>query len=262
MEAWTRGGAFACPHQLKDLERCDECTVIIYDRPLDSLKEMSFEDLMIASPRSRVPTEIELPDLLKRLKGENALIDLDSRTKFKKQKDYIQAHLGQVGGSSSAPETKPNVVVFSDNVSQDRAIIFPKMDLPIRQQTYESNSMTRLNSIATSQATESNEALVMVSGDAIGTTRLKVHISPFVGDCIELVVDSAVTVSEAINAIIDSKKLDMTCFWTFRWTEDEEGNPDFDLPPIDMNQTITNLNASELCLCRPEDEHSSDSSSD
>ena len=261
-DKWARCGAFTCTHQLKDLERCPECDVIIYDRPLDSLKEISFEDLMLASPRSRVPNESDLADLLKRLKGENALIELDSRTKFKKQKDYIQAHLSQAGQPSVSTETKPNVVVFSENVTVDRSILFPKMEVPIRQQTFESNnSVTRLNSIATSQGTENGtDAIILVSGDAAGTAQVKVFISPFQGDFVELVVDSAVTVSEAINAIVDSKKLDMTCFWTLRWSEDEEGRPDFDLPPIDMNQQITNLNATELCLCAPQDEQSSDSS--
>ena len=260
---WTRCGAFLCPHELKDLEHCQIGDVIIYDRPLESLKELPFTDLMIASPRSRVPTEQELPDLLKRLKGENALIDLDSRTKFRKQKEYVQAQINQSTSShpgASSPEVKPAIVTFTENISDDRVILFPKIDTPVRQQTFESNSMTRLNSIATSQATDSNDALVMVSGDAIGTTRLRVYISPFDGDFVDLVVDSAVTVSQAINAIIDHKKLDMTCFWSLRWTEDEDGRPDFDLPPIDMDQTITNLNAAELCMCSPDDERSSDDS--
>ncbi len=264
-DEWSRCGAFTCPHDLKDLERCRICNVIIYDRPLDSLKELPFSQLMIASPRSRVPSESELPDLLKRLKGENALIDLDSRTKFRRQKDYIQAQLSQVStpttGGPSGQSTKPHVVTFEENISEDRAILFPKIDVPVRQQTFESNSMTRLNSIATSQATDSNDALVLVSGDALGTTRLKVYLSPFDGDFVELVVDSAVTVAQTINAIIDHKKLDMTCFWTLRWVEDDDGRPDFDLPPVDSDQTIANLNASELCMCSPDDERSSDGSS-
>jgi hypothetical protein len=262
-QKWGRCGAFACPHELKDLEYCQICDVIIYDRPLDSLKELPFSDLMIASPRSRVPTTQELPDLLKRLKGENALIDLDSRTKFRKQKEYVQAQISQSSGphpGTSVPEVKPTIVNFTENLSDDRDILFPKLHTPVRQQTFESNSMSRLNSFATSQATDSNEALILVSGDAVGTTRVKVYISPFDGDFVELVVDSAVTASQAINAIIDFKKLDMTSFWSLRWTEDEDGRPDFDLPPIDMVQTLTNLNAAELCMCCPDDERSSDDS--
>lgn len=261
LETWARGGASLCPHNPKDMQKCEICNVIIYDRPLDSLKDIPFEDLMISSPRSKIPSEAELPDLIKRLKGENALIELDSRTKFKKQRDYVYAHIGpsnsQVGPSA---EVKPTIVQFSENAFEDRAILFPKVELPVRQQTFESNSMTRLNSIATSQATDSNDALILVSGDALGTARVKVYISPFDGDFVDIVVDSAVKVSQAINAIIDHKKLDMTCFWTLRWAEDEEGHPDFDLPPIDMNQLVTNLNANELCMCSPDDDPSSNES--
>ncbi len=263
MSMWAQCGAAVCPHNLKDLEKCDICNVIIFDRPLDSLKDIPFDDLMIASPRSRIPAEEDLPDLLKRLKGENALIELDSRTKFKKQKDYVHAHLAPAGSQSNAHEVKPSVVHFVENANHEaRSVLFPKIEIPGRQQTFESNSMTRLNSIATSQTTENNDALVLVTGDSIGTARIKIHISPFNGDVAEIVVDSAVTVSQVINAIVDWKKLDMTCFWTLRWVEDEEGHPDYDLPPIDMNQILTNLNATELCLCSPDDERSSDDSSD
>lgn len=206
---------------------------------------------MIASPRMRVPNQADLPDLIKRLKGENALIELDAKTKFKKQKDYVQVHLSQaLPPSGSNAELKPKTIQFVQNVQADRNTLFPKLQVPTRQETDESSNISRLNSVATSHASEASECLVLAHAEALKKHTVKVFLPPFDGTAVDVMVDDTVTIARLVDALVHQQRLGRADPWCMRWSEDEDGTPDFDLPLLGSTQLVADLNASELCLCR------------
>ena len=201
---------------------------------------------MIASPRMRIPDESELPDLIKRLNGENALIELDAKTKFKKQKDYVQVHISQAVPPQA--ESKPKTILFSENLRGERATLFPKLPVPVRQITNESSDVSRVNSVATSRLSEPEDVLTLGRPSDLEKQTLKVFLPPFDGTFVNVIVDESVTVKVLMKAVMDHAKLKRSEQWCMRWCEDDEGSPDLDLPALDLDQPVTAFNVSELCI--------------
>ena len=261
VDRWARCDSGSCPHQLKDFQRCTICDVIIYDRPMDTLKDVPFEELLIASPRNRVPKDSELADITKRLKGENALIELDAKTKFKKQRDYVLTSLHQVSPGithrdvAARSATSQASIPFKQNATADMHLLFPKLEVatpPLRL-----HGGDDLQSVTESIGDGEPDTLNLTDATSLYTSQIRIHLPPFSGESIVVNVDSGVSAMELVEAVVVRQGLDQSIGWYLRWTDDDDACPDFDLGIVDGDLQVMSLNATELCLCN--DDYDSDS---
>lgn len=256
VEMWARCGAIECPHDLKDMQRCTTCNVIKFDRPLDALKDVPFEDLLVSSPRHRpMPDMAELAEQTKRIKGENALIELDAKTHFKKQRDYVLASMANARKEPrTLSPTIPKTIEFTSNIVRDRTLLFPRDEIrqfDLRIKPTDAVSEREISPV------EDISVVRLASADEVNVVRVSVHRAPF-GNSEPVRIDvgpgtSVAALIEAVNEPDTGKQYEL------RWTEDdEEPLPDFDLPAIDADQYVFALNATDFCLCEACEDSSDD----
>ena len=224
------------------MQRCESCDVIVYDRSLDSLREAPFEDLIIASPRRKILSGSEVKELVSRLTIENELLASDVKTKFRTQKDYINAQIAAVSGTTSDHRQKASIV-FRETIQIDRHILFPKEDstpfAPALRQSVSPESIQ-----------EEVHGFYLGSPSAVARSRIKIFVPPYDEDDFILIsVDGTVTVQQVLESVISENP--HLANYILRWTEDDETKPDYDLPPVEPDQIITALGADILCMCAP-----------
>jgi hypothetical protein len=242
LDLWSRRGALICPHDLSDFTVCDICHIIKYDGSIDSVRDAPFDQLLIASPRLRVPTPDELPDIIKRMKGENALIELDSRTKFKKQRDFVLSSmsLGSSKDKAQDIESRPQIVHFKENLVKDRTELFPVVHCspPIVETIQVDSTRADINKLR------------LCSIQTMNPIKVNIHIFKDVREAVEAATDPNTLISELLEAVISHKSLDRNIQWLVRWADEDDGiSPDLDLPPISGDQLIASLNVLDLCIC-------------
>ena len=245
-------GSLTCKHRLYNFEKCSKCNVILYDKPTDLLRDVTFEDLMIASPR-RVPIPSDLEAMVQRMREENIEIAKDAETKFKKQIDYV--HAQQEQDRINAPMTpgkdrgKNAAIVFEENIIADRATLFPK--LHVSQIPTENILLTRGLTVEVTEALGAN-IIDLTSEASVSTSTITVYLPPCMrepGTTICVQIDGTVVVEYMVEAILRRHTELASDKWCLRWIDDDEDAPDFDLPPIDGDQFVLRLNANELCMC-------------
>ena len=254
LKIWSRRGALICPHNPSDFSRCDVCNVIKYDGSIESLRDVPFDQLLICSPTHRFPTPEELSDVIKRMKGENALIELDSRTKFKKQRDYVLGSLltGSAKDVSADSSSKPQIVHFKENMVKDRRELF----VPVEEKP------TGVP-IDFHSAKVPGNVLRLTQEESVNPSLVRMHI--FSEDALLIVVevDGNTTISELRDGLICHLHLNSSEEWVVRWADDDDViSPDFDLPPIDLQKSVVALNVQDLCICRADMESESSCESD
>ena len=247
LDMWARCGAVICPHDLRDMQRCITCNVIKFDRPLDALKDVPFEDLLLVSPRHRpIPNLGELAELTKRIKGENALIELDAKTHFKKQRDYVLASITNASKEMrTLSPTASKTIEFAPNIVGDRTLLFPREEirqLDLRIKPSDAVSEREISPV------EDISVIRLASTAAVNVVRVSIHRTPFGNsDPVKIEVGPGTTVAALIEAVNEP---DTGKQYELRWTEDdEEPLPDYDLPAIDADQYVVDLNATDFCLC-------------
>ena len=218
-----------CTHKLRDFQKCNICNVILFDRPMDTLGEMPWHNLLIASPRMKEPSQDEIANIIKRFNGENALIELDAKTKFKKQSDYVEAHFAQSTKVHALNKrTKEGLsIAFKDNLRTARESLFPKVSIP---------------------PSPEKDAVESSTHNLFSTYVIKIYPPPYSGHAIELTIQSTVTAADLVRLIVRERRLAESHNWRLRWVEDDESSPDFDLPALEDNQVVAELNTTELCL--------------
>ena len=230
-----------CPHRLKDWQKCTVCDAIFFDRPLDTIGDMPWDELIISSPRMKQPDLAELPDLIKRLTGENAILELDiSSNKIKSQSEYVNAHLLQVSKShaSGSSEQCAIEVRFSPNLQGDRESLFPK--LPCRGEQRASKPDIQSGKVDQEPKPAYQQSPLPF--------RITIYLPPYTGEGIVVKLARAAVAGDLVLQIVKDEDLDEGKKWSLRWTEDGEGCPDYDLPAIADDQVVMDLNTKELCL--------------
>lgn len=229
-----------CPHRLKDWQKCTVCDAIFFDRPLDTICDRPWDDLVISSPRMKQPDLAELPDLIKRLTRENAILELDIKSnKIKTQSEYVKAHLLQSSKSheSGSSEQRATEVRFSPNPQGDRELLFPK--LPCR------GERPFKPEIESGKVDQEPKPAFQLSPLPFLIT---IYLPPYSGEGIVVKLAQSAVSGDLIQQIVKNEDLDEGKKWSLRWTEDGEGCPDYDLPAIADDQIVMDLNTKELCL--------------
>jgi len=231
-----RIGRSSCTHaDLKHRQRCEICDVIVYENEADFLKDASFDEMLIAFPKSRPPmSEADLT----RMRAENQQIRQDAKTKYVFQKTFIATHA--VKSATSCAD--PRIVQYRENTMASRDELFPKIPIVPRMSTAHANPPNR-QSVDTS-----TDIVVLGDLDSASHTRMRIYLPPFHGEFVTVDVDSTITVAVLIDYLTSSQGM-VSKGWSLRWVEDEDDpSPDLDLPAIDSYQIVCGLNTSTLCL--------------
>lgn len=237
IDSLSRNLSGICSHRLKDWQKCTLCNVIMFENPHDALGDLPWDDLIIASPRMKQLDPAEIPDMIRRMKGENALLELDSRTKFRKHTEFIDAHFSQTSQLHASGPKESVVVNFRPNIQGDRDSVFPKVPYTTAQE---------FQSIAPSREGSDCEA----PPETVKDPRIRIFLPPYGGKDIYMGIHRSVRARDLIIDILSkAKDLSEAINWRLRWAEDEEeGLPDYELPAIDGEQIVMDLNTTELCL--------------
>ena len=251
----SRVCATVCSHSVKDFERCELCNVLLFERPIDALRDIPFADLLVASPRYKPLSSRELEATIARMHAENEVIASDANTKFRKQIDFLNAQLEQA--SLSVPLTpgrdkrvNPPIVFQTNLVEEERGVMFPKVALD----TFPSADLLLKRDLTSGVSIESTDENIinLASESSVSTSILRVFLPPYREDPLVVQVDGIISVEDVIEAILNrhGHLLDVrVAKWCLRWTEDDDTSPDHDLPAVDSSQIVMILNAKELCLC-------------
>lgn len=226
-----------CTHKLGNLERCTICDVIIYDYGT-SLNSLTFDELLIASPRHVFPSNEEIEATTARILIENEQI---AKTKFRYQIDQIQLEQ-----SSSTQNVKSAVIQFAENADpEQRSQLFQKRtEVPVP---------VKLRRTLTDEPKGKGEGnYINMQTDEISAPTLSTQIQIILihegGEVINIDIHPSVTVDDVISAIIERKPHLSNQQWCIRWIDDD-GEPDFDLPPVDPETFVHSLNIAELSMC-------------
>ena len=251
LEALGRSCADVCTHQIPNGEKCTVCNVILYEHD-DYMKEATFADLLISSPRRKAPLNREsMEERMRRMDEIIKGLTVESNNPILRQKEYIAANLAK------SQAVRSRIVTFKNNANRSREVLFPKL-VPERASQSEQSPQT---------IDHSTGILSLACSDSPTRLRIRIVLPPFGPDSSILVadVDDSVSGRELIDAIVseEENRLDQSKSYVLRWVEDEEELvPDMDLPPVDSDQPLTSINTNVLCLCDTEYDSEANGSDD
>jgi hypothetical protein len=242
LEQLGRRGAEICGHETINGQTCGACNVILFDSD-ETMKDATFAELLIASPRERCSLNSKDLDLRIRELREQ----LSSPMVY--QKEYIEASIAK------SKKSRSSVVTHKTNTRLGREKLFAKLPTgaPGRPQKQEE--------------TPNHESGIfnLTLSDSPSRMRMRVLLPPYGLASTPLIfdVDDSVSGRALIARIMSEEQLglDSSRSYILRWVEDEdEMFPDLDLPPIDPDQPLPSINTNVLCLCDAEyDSDESDS---
>jgi hypothetical protein len=235
LDILARTGSLTCRHVIPTGTKCSECNVILYDS-VEYVKDASFADLLVASPRRKRIDDQYIQGQMDMLRSLNDQLD---RSSIVYQREYIEANIAKTRTA------RPRVVTHSINSKSSRAALFPKI-APAHVDEFVSEFADVPDVVV--------GVISLASADSPSRTRLQIILAPYGPDSAPVVVDIDESVSGAdlIQRLLSEARLDLDAAkqYVFRWLEDEdEMVPDMDLPYIDPNQPLTSINTNVLCLC-------------
>jgi hypothetical protein len=242
LDQLSRRGASICKHVIPHGEKCNACNILLYDSD-ETIKDASFADLLIASPRKKHAVDrSELQHRIRQIREQ-------LRTPMVYQKDYIEASIAKSMNSRS------RVITHKSNTILAREKLFPKI-LPVKADPPPKSE---------DSPQESTGIIDLTLCHSPSRMRLRVLLPPYGLEVSPMIIDVDDSVSgRALIARLMSEEhlgLDSSRSYVLRWVEDEdEMLPDLDLPPIDPDQPLTSINTNVLCLCDTEYGSESDDS--
>lgn len=233
-----------CPHLKgnREIERCPQCDVIVYDRYSYNIQDSPFDEILVASPRYKKLPDSEIVDITERFRAENELIAADLVAgKLRTQKEYIDAQIATSAPGKSTDTISIQTVSFKENVVSNLKDVFPKRDSCRAPPTL----LPRLTTPP--RIAEEETGISLGSPSSLNRSQIRVYVDPFgPDDYVSVYIDPSVRVAEILGALMPQYK------GVLRWVEeDEETNkfyPDYDLPTIDPDQLVVELGTTTLSL--------------